>query len=97
MSPKGRHTKSKSRISAYEKMLNEDLDQREKEVEIFIPPGPRLGGVVIETEALSKAYDEKLLVENTGQTPEQVKQDFVSDKFLNAQEAVDYGIADQVR
>ena len=64
MSPKGRHTKSKARISAYEKMLNDDVDQREKEIEIYIPPGPRLGDVVIETKNIAKAYGDKLLVED---------------------------------
>ena len=64
MSAKGRHAKSKSRINAYEKMLNEDVSQREQEMEIFIPAGPRLGNVVIEAEGVAKAYGDKLLVEN---------------------------------
>ncbi len=64
MSAKGRHAKAKSRISAYEKLLNEDVNQREQEMEIFIPAGPRLGTQVIEAEGVSKAYGDKLLVEN---------------------------------
>jgi len=64
MSAKGRHAKSKSRISAYETLLNEDTKQREQEMEIFIPPGPRLGNKVIEADNVAKAYGDKLLVEN---------------------------------
>ena len=64
MSAKGRHTKSKARINSYEKMLNEDVASREKEIEIYIPPGPRLGDVVIQAENLSKTFDGKLIFEN---------------------------------
>src|SRR6187401_1223197 len=64
MSPKGRHAKSKARISAYDRMLNEDTKDREDKLELFIPPGPRLGGVVIESNAISKAYGDKVLFEN---------------------------------
>ena len=64
MSPKGRHAKSKARIASYDKMLNEDVKEREEKLELFIPPGPRLGGVVIEANAISKAYGDKLLFEN---------------------------------
>ena len=64
MNPKGRHAKSKARISAYEKMLQESTDTRNEELEIFIPPGPRLGNLVIDFEAVSKAYGEKVLYEN---------------------------------
>ena len=64
MNPKGRHAKSKARISAYEKMLQEGTDTRNEELEIFIPPGPRLGNLVIDFEAVSKAYGEKVLYEN---------------------------------
>ncbi len=63
MSPKGRHAKSKARISAYDTLLSQENEKRAKELEIFIPPGPRLGSVVIETEGVSKAYNERLLVE----------------------------------
>ena len=64
MSPKGRHAKSQARINAYEKMLSRDTQKQEVDLELFIPPGPRLGEVVIEAQQVSKAYDERLLVEN---------------------------------
>jgi ATP-binding cassette ChvD family protein len=64
MSPKGRHTKAKARINSYEKMLSEDVARQEKEIEIYIPPGPRLGDVVIEATNLSKSFEGKLLFEN---------------------------------
>jgi ATPase subunit of ABC transporter with duplicated ATPase domains len=64
MSPKGRHAKSKARINAYESLLGQEGEQREKELEIFIPPGPRLGDLVIETQHLYKAYGDKLLLED---------------------------------
>jgi energy-dependent translational throttle protein EttA len=63
MSPKGRHAKSQARISAYEKLLSQDTQGREKELELFIPPGPRLGDVVIEARDVRKAYGDRLLVE----------------------------------
>ncbi len=61
MSPKGRHAKSKARIERYEKLLAEDGKEKLKESKIVIPAGPRLGKVVIEAKALSKAYGDKLL------------------------------------
>ncbi len=64
MSPKGRHTKSKARIAAYDKMFNQDVKEREDKLELFIPPGPRLGGVVIEANNISKAYGDKVLFES---------------------------------
>jgi ATP-binding cassette ChvD family protein len=64
MAPKARHAKSKARLSAYERMLNEDGRQKEERLEIFIPNGPRLGDNVIEATGVSKAYGEKLLFEN---------------------------------
>jgi sulfate-transporting ATPase len=64
MAPKGRRAKSKARISAYEKLLGQENEQLAKELEIYIPPGPRLGNVVIEADGVSKAYGEKLLVED---------------------------------
>ncbi len=64
MSPKGRHAKSKARITAYEQLLAQANESREKELEIFIPPGPRLGKVVIEAEAINKSFGNRLLVEN---------------------------------
>ncbi|WP_432821538.1 energy-dependent translational throttle protein EttA [Trichloromonas sp.] len=63
MSPKGRHAKSQARISAYEKLLGQDAEKREKDLELYIPPGPRLGDIVIEATDVSKAYGERLLVE----------------------------------
>ena len=64
MSPKARHAKSKARLSSYEKLLNEDVKQKEDKLEIFIPNGPRLGNKVIEAKAVSKAFGDKLLFEN---------------------------------
>jgi sulfate-transporting ATPase len=64
MSPKARHAKSKARLSAYEKMLSEDVKQKEEKLEIFIPNGPRLGSKVIEASGVSKSYGDKLLFEN---------------------------------
>jgi ATP-binding cassette ChvD family protein len=63
MSPKGRHAKSQARISSYEKLLGQESEKQEKELELFIPPGPRLGNIVIEAEGVSKGYGDKLLVE----------------------------------
>jgi energy-dependent translational throttle protein EttA len=64
MSPKGRHAKSQARISAYEKLLSQDTQGREKDLELFIPAGPRLGDVVIEAREVRKAYGDRLLVED---------------------------------
>ncbi|MFZ7125193.1 MAG: energy-dependent translational throttle protein EttA [Desulfobacterales bacterium] len=64
MSPKGRQAKSKARINAYESLLSRENEAREEEMEIFIPPGPRLGNRVIEFDGVKKAYGEKLLFEN---------------------------------
>jgi energy-dependent translational throttle protein EttA len=64
MSPKGRHSKSQARISAYEKLLNQEVQKQEKDLELFIPPGPRLGNLVIEANGVSKAYGDRLLYEN---------------------------------
>jgi len=64
MSPKGRHAKSKARISAYERLLEEESETRGRELEIFIPPGPRLGKTVIEAEKVSKGFGDRLLFEN---------------------------------
>ncbi|MBI9049258.1 MAG: energy-dependent translational throttle protein EttA [Anaerolineaceae bacterium] len=64
MSPKGRHSKSKARIKAYESLLNQDVSQKIKEMEIFIPPGPRLGDLVIEADHVYKAYGDKLLIDD---------------------------------
>ncbi len=61
MSPKARHAKSKARLGAYDKMLNEDSKQKEEKLEIFIPNGPRLGNVVIEAQGVSKAFGDRTL------------------------------------
>jgi len=63
-SPRARQAKSKARIEAYERLLAEDPDERERQLEIAIPPGPRLGDVVIEAEGLRKAYGERLLFDD---------------------------------
>ncbi|HEX8556745.1 MAG TPA: energy-dependent translational throttle protein EttA [Pyrinomonadaceae bacterium] len=63
MAPKARHAKSKARISSYEALLSQQNEQRARELEIYIPPGPRLGAVVIEAEGVSKGYGDRLLVE----------------------------------
>ncbi len=63
MSPKGRQAKGKARINAYETLLSQNYEKGVKDLEIYIPPGPRLGKVVIQTENLSKAYGDRLLFE----------------------------------
>ena len=63
MSPRGRHAKSRARISSYEDLLNQDGASQERELEIFIPPGPRLGDVVVEAKGVRKGYDDLLLVD----------------------------------
>ncbi len=64
MSPKGRHAKSKARINDYEKLVATESEKRGEDLEIFIPPGARLGDVVVEAHGVSKAYGDKLLFEN---------------------------------
>ncbi|HSZ25911.1 MAG TPA: energy-dependent translational throttle protein EttA [Cytophagaceae bacterium] len=64
MAPKARQAKSKARISSYEKLLSEDAKQKEDKLELFIPPGKRLGAKVIEAVNVSKAFGDKLLYEN---------------------------------
>ncbi|TME66685.1 MAG: energy-dependent translational throttle protein EttA [Chloroflexi bacterium] len=63
-SPRARQAKSKARIEAYERLLAEDPELRERELEISIPPGPRLGDVVVEAEGIRKAYGDKLLFDD---------------------------------
>jgi ATP-binding cassette ChvD family protein len=63
MSPKGRHAKGKARINSYEALLNQEAEKQVQELEIYIPPGPRLGQVVIEASGLKKAYGDRLLFE----------------------------------
>jgi sulfate-transporting ATPase len=64
MSPKGRHAKGKARITSYESLLNQESEGRRQDLEIYIPPGPRLGQRVIESDKVSKAYGDHLLVED---------------------------------
>jgi energy-dependent translational throttle protein EttA len=64
MGAKGRHAKSKARLNSYERLLNEDVKQQEEKLEIFIPPGPRLGNIVIDAHRVSKSYGDKLLFED---------------------------------
>jgi ATP-binding cassette ChvD family protein len=64
MSPKGRHAKSKARITSYETLLEEESEKVAQELEMYIPPGPRLGGVVIESRGVTKSYGDRILMEN---------------------------------
>lgn len=64
MAPKARHAKSKARLHNYEKLASEETKEREEKLELFIPPGPRLGNVVIEATDVSKAYGDRILFEN---------------------------------
>ena len=64
MAPKARHAKGKARLAAYDRLLNEDVKEKEQNLEIFIPNGPRLGNKVLEVSGVSKAYGDKLLYEN---------------------------------
>lgn len=64
MSPKGRHAKGKARITSYEQLLDQESEKQAKELEIYIPPGPRLGNVVVELTDVAKGYGENLLYEN---------------------------------
>ena len=64
MNPKGRQSKSKARLANYNKMLGEEQKAKEEKLELYIPPGPRLGNKVIEANGVSKAFGDKLLYEN---------------------------------
>lgn len=64
MAPKARHAKSKARISSYNSLLNEDVKEKEAKLELFIPPGPRLGNVVIEAKGVNKSFGERKLIDN---------------------------------
>ncbi|MGZ7079326.1 MAG: energy-dependent translational throttle protein EttA, partial [Thermoanaerobaculia bacterium] len=64
MSPKGRHAKGKARITSYESLLNQETQQKIQELEIYIPPGPRLGNVVIDADHVRKGYGDKLLIDD---------------------------------
>jgi sulfate-transporting ATPase len=64
MSPKARQAKGKARVTAYEKLLSQEYEQYRGEQEIYIPPGPRLGDIVIELKGVSKAYEDRLLIDD---------------------------------
>ena len=64
MAPKGRHAKSKARLSSYDKLMSQDQKQKEEKLEIYIPNGPRLGNNVIDAEGVAKAFGEKLLYDD---------------------------------
>jgi len=64
MSPKGRHAKSKARINSYDELLEKESEKHARDLEIYIPPGPRLGKVVIEADKVSKVFGDRLLVED---------------------------------
>ncbi len=64
MSPKGRHAKGKARLTRYEQLLGDQQEKLAEDLEIYIPPGPRLGDIVVEAKNLSKSYGDKLLFEN---------------------------------
>lgn len=64
MAPRARHAKSKARISSYEALLSQESENRGRELEIYVPPGPRLGDVVIEAQLVGKAYGDNILIEN---------------------------------
>jgi ATP-binding cassette ChvD family protein len=64
MSPKARQAKGKARVTAYEKLLSQEQEQRRENLEIYIPPGPRLGDVVIECKGVSKSFGDRLLIDN---------------------------------
>ena len=63
MSPKARQSKGQARVSAYEKLLGQEAEARREELEIYIPPGPRLGDVVFEFDKVSKSYDDRLILD----------------------------------
>ena len=63
LTPKGRHAKNQSRVNAYEKLMAQEELTQDKDLELYIPPGPRLGDVVIEAEGVTKVYDDRLLMD----------------------------------
>src|SRR5829696_4936136 len=68
MSPKARQSKGQARVTAYEKLLNQEAETRREELEIYIPPGPRLGDVVFEFKDITKSYDDRLILEDFSAT-----------------------------
>jgi energy-dependent translational throttle protein EttA len=68
MSPKARQSKGQARVTAYEKLLNQEAEARREDLEIYIPPGPRLGDVVFEFKDLTKSYDDRLILDDFSAT-----------------------------
>ncbi len=64
MSPKARQAKGQARVTAYEKLLSQETEKRREDLEIYIPPGPRLGDIVVQLDQLTKAFDERLLLDS---------------------------------
>ena len=64
MAPRARQAKGKARYTAYERLLSQEYEQRREDLEIYLPPGPRLGDIVIDLHQVSKAYGDRLLIEN---------------------------------
>jgi sulfate-transporting ATPase len=64
MSPKGRHAKGKARITSYENLLNQQTQEKVQDLEIYIPPGPRLGSIVVEADDVRKAFGDTLLIDD---------------------------------
>jgi energy-dependent translational throttle protein EttA len=64
MSPKARQAKGRARVSAYERLLSQEVEKRREDLEIYLPPGPRLGEIVIQLEGVSKGYGERLLIDD---------------------------------
>ena len=68
MSPKARQSKGQARVSAYEKLLNQEAEARREDLEIYIPPGPRLGDVVFEFDKVTKSFDDRLILDSFSAT-----------------------------
>lgn len=68
MSPKARQSKGQARVSAYEKLLNQEAEARREELDIYIPPGPRLGNVVFEFDKVTKSFDDRLILDGFSAT-----------------------------
>jgi len=64
MAPKGRHAKNQARVNAYEKLMDQETQEQDKKLELYIPPGPRLGDVVIEADGVTKGFGDRLLMES---------------------------------
>src|SRR5512134_3888745 len=68
MSPKARQSKGQARLNSYEKLLNQEAEQRRADLEIYIPPGPRLGDVVFEFDGVTKSFDDRIILDNFSAT-----------------------------